>query len=47
MGDTARLRAIRMLEATDEASGGTGLFEDQDAEYRDAVMEELPRQIRA
>jgi hypothetical protein len=47
MGDTARLRAIRMLEASDGASGGAGLFEDQNAEYRDAVMEDLHRQIRA
>jgi hypothetical protein len=47
MGDAVRLRTIRVLEANDEASGGTGLFEVQDAEYRDVVMEELPRRIRA
>jgi hypothetical protein len=47
MSDAPRLVTVRDLEVQDEASGGAGLFEVQDAEYRDAVVEELPRRLRA
>jgi hypothetical protein len=47
MTDAKRIPVLDHLEKQDQARGGTGLFEAIDADFRDAVLEELDVRLRA